>query len=56
MMLLYKRRLFFSQPLRLLVAVSGILVAAIGTAPLGIDTLIANILVKPVSVGGGTAL
>ena len=38
-----------SQPLRLLVALSGFVVAAIGTAPdrdlLGIDTLIANILV-----------
>jgi len=44
-----KGRLVFSQPLRLLVALSGFVVAAIGTAPdrdlLGIDTLIANILV-----------
>jgi len=40
-----------STPIRLLVALSGIVVAAIGTAPrgrvsLGIDTLIANILVN----------
>ena len=52
MMLSYKGWLVFSQRLRLLVAVSGIVVAAIGNAPGGganlrleIDTLIANILV-----------
>jgi len=51
MRLSYKGRIVFSQPLRLLVALSGFVVAAIGTAPwratvrLGIDTLIANILV-----------
>jgi len=51
MMLSYKGWFVFSQPVRLLVALSGIVVVAIGTAPgratvpLGIDTLIANILV-----------
>jgi len=52
MRLSYKGWFAFSQPLRLLVALSGFVVAAIGTAPggqlsvpLGIDTLIANILV-----------
>jgi len=51
MRLSYKGWFVFSQPLRLLVALSGFVVAAIGTAPwratvrLGIDTLIANILV-----------
>ena len=50
MRLLYKGWLVFSQPLRLLVALSGFVVAWVGTAPgglivrLGIDTLIANIL------------
>ena len=36
----------FSQPLHMLVALSGFVVAAIGTAPggLGMDTLIASIL------------
>jgi len=49
----YKGWFVFSHPLRLLVALSVFVVAAIGTAPggrlvsvrLGIDTLIANILV-----------
>jgi len=50
MRLSYKGRFVFSQPLCLLVALSGLVLAAIGTAPggrlsLGIDTLIANILV-----------
>jgi len=35
MMLSYKGWFVFSQPLRLLVALSGIVVAAIGTAPGG---------------------
>jgi len=35
MMLLYKGWFVFSQPLRLLVDLSGIVVAAIGTAPSG---------------------
>ena len=52
MMLSYKGWFVFSQPLRLLVGLAGIVVAAIGncsrraTVPLGIDTLIANILVR----------
>jgi len=43
----YKEWFVFSQPLRMFVALSGFIVAAIGTAPgwatvrLGIDTLIA---------------
>jgi len=51
MRLSYKGWLVFSQPLCLLVALSGSVVVAIATAPgsrlvrLGIDTLIANILV-----------
>jgi len=51
MRLSYKGRFVFSQPLCLLVALSGFVVAAVRTAPggvtvrLGIDTLIVNILV-----------
>ena len=53
--ILYKGWFVFSQRLRLLVDLSEFVVAAIGTAParraivsvnLGIDTLIANILVS----------
>ena len=50
MVISYKGRFVFSQPLRLLVALSGFVVAAFGTAPggavkLGIHTSTANILV-----------
>jgi len=53
----YKGWFVFNQPLGLLAALSGFVVATVETAPggrpgrlLGIDTLIANILVKLVTI------